>query len=231
MLPLYSSRPPSSAIYEVHTEAQATILKNQTVAEFFYPFLGHKKTVSEAAREVGCKLNAMHYRVNTFLEAGLLEVVAEQERAGRPVKVYRSVAEAFFVPFYLTAHADIAEDWVRVVEPTVRELGRAFGAAIERRGRTGQCVFRDAEGGVSSFGAHVRVETGDIVFNLDTPDLLVGADQCGDVFLTEQQAKTLQGELSNLFTRYIRPAQDNPTDGGKRERYLFIYALAPARKV
>lgn len=200
------------------------------VAEFFYPFLGHEKTVTEAARELDCKLNAMHYRVKTFLDAGLLKVVRQEKRAGQPVKVYRSVADAFFVPFDLTPHADIAEDWVRTVKPTVRELGRAFGAAIERRGRTGQCVFRDAEGGVSLFGAHVGTETGDIVFNLDTPDLLVGADRCGDIFLTEQQARALQDELSNLFTRHIRPAQDDPAEGGRRERYLFIYTLAPARK-
>ncbi len=230
MLPLYSSRPPSSAIYRVHTEAQAAILKNEAVTEFFYPFLGHEKTVAEAARELDCKLNAMHYRVKTFLEAGLLKVMREEKRAGRSVKVYCTVADAFFVPFDLTPHADIAEDWVRGVEPTVRELGRAFGAAIERRGRTGQCVFRNAEGGVSSYGAHVGTDTGDIVFNLDTPDLLIGADQCGDVFLTEQQAKTLQDELSNLFTRHIRPAQDDTVEGERRERYLFIYALAPARK-
>lgn len=230
MLPLYSSRPPSSAIYRVHTETQAAILKNEAVTEFFYPFLGHEKTVAEVARELDCKLNAMHYRVKTFLDTGLLRVVRQEKRAGRPVKVYRSVADAFFVPFDLTPHADIAEDWVRTVEPTVQELGRAFGAAIERRGRTGQCVFRNVEGGVSSFGAHMGSETGDIVFNLDRPDLLVGADRCGDIFLTEQQAKTLQDQLSNLFTRHLRLAQDDPVEGKKRERYLFIYALAPAKK-
>lgn len=226
---MYSSRPPSSAIYRACAEAQAVIFDDEAVAEFFYPFLDHEKTVAEAARELGCKLNAMHYRTQTFLEAGLLQVVREEKRAGRPVKVYRSVADAFFIPFDLTPHADVAEDWVRGAELTVRELGRAFGAAIEKRGRTGQCVFRDAEGGVSSYGAYELTKTDDIVFNIDASDAFIGADRRGDFFLTEQQARTLQDELSNLFTHYIRQAQDE-AEAETRDRYFFIYAFAPARK-
>ena len=49
---------------------------------------------------MGCSLNTMLYRIKTLLlRAGLLEVVREEPRKGRAVKIYRSVHDAYFIPF------------------------------------------------------------------------------------------------------------------------------------
>ena len=43
-------------------------------------------------------LNLAHYHAGRLLDGGLLEIAREQERAGRPVRFYRSPYSAFLIP-------------------------------------------------------------------------------------------------------------------------------------
>jgi hypothetical protein len=221
----YSSRPPSGAFYRVHTTAQAAVLDERDVARFFHPFLGRERTVSQAAAEVGCKLNAMHYRVKTFLEAGLLRVVREQKRAGRPVKVYRSVADAFFVPFQLTSHVTRQEGWLAHIEPVARSIAQSMAERYLTRERAGQCVFRDDSGHLISLGGRELPESAEIVFHPDADQRPLGTDRYGNIFLTEDEARALEHDLVELFGRYLKLWH---SDAQVRREHLFLYAFVPA---
>lgn len=221
----YSSRPPSADFYRIRTEAQAAVLDDRTLARFFYPFLGRERTVSQAAAEAGCKLSAMHYRVGTFVEAGLLKVVREQKRAGRPVKVYRSVADAFFVPFQLTTHATPQESWLAHVTPVARRIARSMAEQYLMKERAGQCIFRDDRSNFVSLGGRELPENDEIVFHPDAAYRPLGTDRYGNIFLTEDEARGLESELVELFSRYLTLWH---SDAQARREHLFLYAFAPA---
>lgn len=54
--------------------------------------------MAELADFTGQELKRLHYHVTVLRKLGLLLVTHERRRAGRAVKVYRAVADAFFVP-------------------------------------------------------------------------------------------------------------------------------------
>jgi hypothetical protein len=92
---------------EVRDPEQARLLTDPESFRYFGPFLAKDCTVYQAAKELGCNVDTMLYRVKTFVEADLLKIVETGSRRGRPIKVYRSSADAYFVPFAVTPFEDI----------------------------------------------------------------------------------------------------------------------------
>ncbi|MBA2664529.1 MAG: helix-turn-helix transcriptional regulator, partial [Chloroflexi bacterium] len=84
----------------------AALLVDPDERRYFEPFLGRERTVTEAARELGVPPNGMRYRVRRMAKLGLLRIVREQPRAGRPMRVYRSVADRLFVPYVASPAVD-----------------------------------------------------------------------------------------------------------------------------
>jgi hypothetical protein len=87
---------------------------------FLEPFLGRTSGVAEAARRLGRPLDAVRYRVRRMERAGLIEVVGERLRAGRPVRLNRSVADGFVVPFEATPFVDVEERMAGALSHAVR---------------------------------------------------------------------------------------------------------------
>ncbi|MBW0006819.1 MAG: hypothetical protein JO335_03800 [Sphingomonas sp.] len=54
--------------------------------------------MSEAAARSNFELKRFHYHVGRLFKAGLLKVDSVRTRAGRAIKLYRTVAPAFYVP-------------------------------------------------------------------------------------------------------------------------------------
>ena len=94
-----SGRPPSDVFHTVSDPEQARLLSNRESFRFFEPFVARELSATGAAEEVGCALDTMLYRIKTFVRAGLLQVSRLEKRAGRPIKHYRSVYDAYFIPF------------------------------------------------------------------------------------------------------------------------------------
>ena len=66
----------------------------------------HETTLSEVADKLDISLSKLSYHVNKWLEVGVLKVVREEKRAGRPVKIYKTTAE---LPFTTRSH--VAASW------------------------------------------------------------------------------------------------------------------------
>ena len=86
----------------VTDERAAAFLLDANHRRFLDPFLGRECTVAQAARDLTEDVNVVLYRVRRMVAIGLLRVVRIQQRRGRAVKVYTSVAERLFVPYAAT---------------------------------------------------------------------------------------------------------------------------------
>lgn len=89
--------PAVSSPCEVTDPAAVTLLAHDRTRRVLGAFLGREQTVAGAARGAGLDLRVVHRDVQALTRAGLLRVIREEARAGRPVKVYRACADDLFV--------------------------------------------------------------------------------------------------------------------------------------
>lgn len=218
-----SSRPPSGTFFRIESRAQARLLSDPVKGTFIHPFIGRECSVGEAAQTLACSIQAMHYRVKQLLVLGLIEVKREEKRAGRPIKYYRAVSDAFFIPDDLTTHADLEERLLADLAPTVQLIAKGVAKAIRREGRTGRCEFYNEHGSISSYGCVAKAEDNVIELNYEYPFRLPNTDRRGDIFLADDEARQLSRELNALFGRYLELRHTKPDE--RRKEFTFLYAL------
>ncbi len=217
MAELNSGRPPAAAFCVIRDAEQAKLLCDPSSFRYFDPFIAQTKTATAAAEEVGCKLDTMLYRVKTFVRVGLLKVEREEKRAGRPVKHYRSSFDAYFVPFEVTPYAGLEE--------RIREMRAANGESIipavarllREFGWEGQRIYRHPDGEVwreSALDAEVNLP------DFNDPRLPIGRQFFSELYLLDEDARALQGELRDVWARYA--------DKVKRDSMHKKYALEVA---
>src|SRR5690606_31050813 len=95
----------------------------------------------------GEKPNTTLKRVRRFRELGLLKVAAVVPRAGRSIKLYRAVADTFFVPFEAT-DAESLEVALAERDRFAEDLLRrnVVKARLDYIGTWGTRIYRDARG-------------------------------------------------------------------------------------
>ncbi|BDP43432.1 hypothetical protein DAETH_34010 (plasmid) [Deinococcus aetherius] len=91
--------PPDSTTLVVHDPEQAAFLVDATRKRLLAPFLGRERTVREAAVELREKPSGMSYWVGRMLDLGLLREAGTRRERGRSVRLYRSAADVFHIPF------------------------------------------------------------------------------------------------------------------------------------
>lgn len=191
------------------------MLMDPRVRRFFLPFLACDRTVGEAAAEAGCSPPVMLYRVGTFLRAGLLRVVHERPRAGRALKVYRSVHDAYLVPFSLMPYADLEEGFAAHFHANASRIAELVARRFRGRSWDGTRLYRRTDGETRIEGAPDAQR----VVGLLDPARPVGMDFTTEIGLSEQEARALQAELLRLL-ELRRP-------GEGRRGYLLSVALVP----
>ena len=210
----------SSSVLTVHDPKAAAILTNPHTLRQLEPFLAREITIKEAAGEMGEKPNTVLLRVRRFLKLGLLEVVREEPRQGRAVKVYRSTADGFFVPFEVTSaeslEAALAERdayWQELLQHNV------VRSRLEKAETYGTRIYRDPRGRLQVQMA-VTPEQNYTTLAPDDPAVLSAWRDA--VYLDFEDAKTLQREMFSLLKRYQQ----------KRgaQRYIVRLGLAPMSK-
>ena len=200
------------------TESEAAALLTDPQGQrFLAPFLAKESSVAEAAKQLGIPTNSLLYRVNQMARLGLIQVVREEARAGRPIKIYRSSADAFFVPFALTPAESLealltptGSHWDRLfVRNATQMLSRAYpeiGIQIWR-GETDELYAKPA----SEPGRWLDFSSPEV------PPML--AFWSAGLWLNEEQARSLQLEMVQLYQRYAQFK-------GK-QRYITHLAMAP----
>ncbi len=173
-------------------------------------------TVAKAAKELGLATNSLLYRVKRFQAAGLLEVVREEKRAGRAVKVYRSAADAFYVPFALT-RAETLEALLLELDSSLHALLYRNIARVMTQAETelGSWIWRAEEGDVRTRFAAGPNRLFDPLEPNAPSTLLFWSPE---VWLGPDDAKALLREMTELIGRYH--------GRGGRERYLLHLGLS-----
>ena len=86
----------------------AKILTDTSQLRLLKAFFQAEVVLTELATQLGLNLPTLLYKVNKWLELGIIHVIREEPRRGRASKVYRAAAEAIFVPFELTPSPDLS---------------------------------------------------------------------------------------------------------------------------
>lgn len=224
-----SGRPPAETFHTVTDPEQARLLSNPANFRFFEPFVARERTVTAAAEEIGYALDTMLYRVKTLLKAGLLEVSRLEKRAGRPIKHYRSVHDAYFVPFELTPYAGVEERLTAHFREREALIVPGMAQVLRQMEREGRRVYRRRDNGevwqesageieksfdlydVESYRRHMESYRGPIAEMMD--DTLT---------LTDKEAK----ELLTGFYEVWRQFQGKGEDAA-RHPYFFQFAIVP----
>jgi len=210
---------PSSGTLSVTDPAMAAALMNPTTLRQLEPFLNRERTVSEAAREAGVKPNTMLARVKRFVALGLLVVTREEPRAGRAVKVYRSRASSFFVPYEVTP--------AETLEAAMRERDHYWETLLRKNvvrvrsedvGSWGTRIYRDPRGRLQVQAAVTPEQN----YTLLAPERPAALSAWRDaVYLDYGDAKALQAELFSLLKKYQQKTG--------AQRYILHLGLAPIR--
>jgi hypothetical protein len=212
---------------EIKDAEQARLLTNPESFRYFEPFMARDCTVSQAAKEVKCKVDTMLYRVNLFLNAELLKVVKTQARRGRSVKVYRSSADTYYVPFEVTPFEDVEAFFRKSRKANDDILIPRFAKIIRQTGREGRLIYRDDKGEVwtSSAGS-----LEDIFVGLGNTEKLeqrlqqkrqIGENSSDILWLTEEEARDFVMELYKVWGKHKR------NDKSNRKPYFFDFAFVP----
>lgn len=220
------------AFHTVTDPEQARLLTDAAVFDMFEPFLARDRTASQAASETGRDLNSVLYRLRQLVAAGLVHVVQELKRAGRPIKVYRSVHDAYFVPYEVTPFASVEERMLKQLMPHLEERVRVQTRRVRELGASGQVLYRDEAGEVWTESA------ADASQRLDWLDRRrgIGIDYISGLELTDNEAWELQTQLFELLLRFGR-AERGGTVGGVgaagpagKKQYSFSVAFFPSER-
>lgn len=206
----------SPSPFTVADQTQARFLTDPAKKTFFAPFLARECRITQAAAEVGCSTNRMLYQVRTLLDCGLLQVLREEPRAGRAVRVYRSVHDAYFVPFAATPYDTLEQRLTVQGEPIWAGLITAYADALRRSRRHG----------------HLLRRVGQLV---ETTDQLPGSTPSGQalfwsdttITIRDADARELGEQIRQWYDRAQRLSATTGHDHHAR-RYLCLAALLPS---
>ncbi len=218
-----SDRQPADTVHIVSDPVQARLLTEPVSKKFFGPFIVKEKTVTQAAKEVGCTVNTMLYRVKTFLRAGLLCISRQEKRVGRPIKHYRSVKDAFFIPFDLTPYADLEERLAIQLQPQWNTMIKGLAHACHKEGRSGQRLYRDKHGNTAT---DLAVST-PADHSFDDPRGSTVDYYDVQVQLSDDEARALQRTLRELHAQTYRQKREGQEKEGQGKAYILQVSLVP----
>ena len=213
----------SAIPHVVDSAALAALLVDPGSRQYYSPFLARTRSVGEAAQELGCGLDTLLYRVRTFLRAGLLEVVGERRRAGRAVRLYRTVHDAYFIPHAVTPFATLEERLYASTEPHLRAWARSTARRLQARGVEGTRLYRDTYGQVWSEGAADEHSVGGLnPEQLNDPARPPAFDVTTTLYLSTEEARAVQAALAELVV-----AWRGKTFAGTNTRYALSVFFSP----
>jgi hypothetical protein len=196
----------------VDDPAAARLLMDAAAREVFGCFLGRTRSVREAADLLGRDLDAVLYRVRRLHAVGLLEVAAIQPRAGRPIRRYRAVHDAWFVPFEALPYADLEETFLDMHVAHASRAARAAVRWLADRPWAGYRIGVDASGRMWMRGA----AEDDDGLDAEPPTRLGGLDGPMDagleLRLSPADARSLNADLAALVATYERRAEEGPAN-------------------
>jgi hypothetical protein len=214
---------------EIQDPEQARLLSDPESFRYFRPFFARDCTVARAAKELGSKVDTVLYRVKLFVEAGLLKIVETETRRGRPIKIYRSSADAYFIPFAVTPFEDIEAALKEDIQKSGDIIAYHMARVIHSSGRDGKHLFRDHRDEVSSVSG---VNANEVVLNLDdlseiarrihAEERIIGESASDELELSDDDAKELMLEFYKFWRGYKNKQTTKP-----KKKYFLQFSFVP----
>jgi DNA-binding transcriptional ArsR family regulator len=151
----------------------------------------------------GLELKRLHYHVTALRKLGLLVVTHERQRAGRAIKIYRAVADAFFV------------------SEKVMPSGSAAALTIQLRSSLDKLRDRSRDGVIYHLGEDGEPRMQPVKSPTATPS--PAAEYWKVLKLSRAEALRLTREIDNCLQAYIHRHSD------ASETFLVHFAIAPSR--
>lgn len=191
-----------SRAHQVGKKRAATAFANPLRRRLVLCLIEKEHSLAELARTMQIDIRRMHYHVLALVRLGLLTVSRECSRAGRPIKMYRATADAFFVP-----------DSVADTTPTDSLLAqlRSELARERLRGRTGVIYYLAENGGPRMR----RIQTADAT-RAEAREL------CRVLQLSRADARQLTEDVAKIVAGYA--ARNGPS-----ATHILYFAIAPTR--
>ncbi|HEX8261514.1 MAG TPA: hypothetical protein VF547_01420 [Allosphingosinicella sp.] len=183
---------------DIETAAAAAAFAKARSRAVLLALAAREQSLRQLADSTGLRLNLLHYHVARLHALGLIETVRAEPRPGRPVKIYRAVARAFFVPARLVG--------AEAGEKLSTELRERLASARARSGGEGTLYFVGDDG-------RPRMR------RLGGADPAEGAEFWSLLDLGRADAAALAAEMKALLGRYRGRARGRP--------YLVHAAFAP----
>ncbi|HEX8572450.1 MAG TPA: hypothetical protein VF759_06840 [Allosphingosinicella sp.] len=166
---------------EVGTPEAAAAFAGARSRAVLLALAAREQSLRQLAASTGLRLNLLHYHVARLRGLGLVEIVREEARPGRPVKIYAAAARAFFVPAGLAG----GETGDRLSS----ELRERLARARARSDGEGTLYFAGEDG-----GPRMRRLGGD--------GAAEGAEYWSLLDLSRAEAAELAREMAALLARY-----------------------------
>jgi DNA-binding transcriptional ArsR family regulator len=198
----------------------AAFLNDTTKNRFMTPFIARERSLSEAAKIVGVKLNTMTYWVKKLLEMKLLQQTRTESRKGSSMRYYRSVADEIIVPADLIPKESYEAVLLQQFQPLFEHLIRI----------SVRSALKQHPGG---WNLHFSRRPDGIVWREDKPDLPGGRralpfPALNDWYrpiLTKESAKRLEKELIELLERY-QAKETNQKDSIQKDVIAYVAHIA-----
>lgn len=228
MADIKSGRLPAEAFYTITDAEQARLLSDRISLKYFRPFVAKERSATEAAEALGVALDTMLYRIKTFLKAGLIYVSRLEKRAGRPIKHYRSVHDAYIIPFALTPHANLEETLHLYFRECAEIVVPPMARTMRQSGREGRILYRDANDGTVWQSSYDIMKAGSTLYDSETQLGFVGQyrGSVGDFMddrleLTDAEVHELLSELRDVWQRFRHKKESSEN----QKEYFFQFVL------
>lgn len=203
-----------SGLLRVNSAEQAAYLRNVQKVQVLRAFMTPEgMTVGRLAKRLDWPPVRAFREVKKLEQLGLVQLLREEPRAGKPVKVYSCPYRQFFLPTELLSVEDYLTESFQPYESQIKtEL--ALAVQEGEGGVAGFLVGLSGEG-VALFPATRRAQP----WFPDAPQAPAAHFSIGPLYLDYAQARALQAELASLLERYGQL--------GGSGRYLHHVILTP----
>lgn len=199
------------SVHVVTSSTAAAVLARGRGTDYLGPYFDGPTSIADATREISEPMAKVHYWTRRWHELGLLEVAEVVQRAGRPIRRYRTVAEVIEVPPELLPET--------LLEAVLTRLNRELIAGLATAAP--ETVY----GGVLRI--HKTAGHRHVSSDRSQPDGLISRRedvlQCSfTAELTASEAKELRRELEDLRDRWLQRA-DRTGPG----THMVLLAISP----
>lgn len=187
--------------HRVENPRACELLADRALLRVLAQFTGRENTIAKAAKSLEMTVSALYKILKRFEGLGIVEVARTQTRAGRAIRHYRTVADAFFIPF-------------RTHPPErIRGQNWALHQSLFQRGL--ERLYREERFVEQDWGVLTAIApNGSVYLEIVSASGQVWTDLIAEgpavvsgwhaVYLGIEDAKALQRELDDVLARYLR---------------------------